>query len=168
MILAAPTIAHIYLLCQDARPDEIEQYEALRGVEWDIDEIVVDLFRRDGMKFSLLDEAGNPVVVGGWEPVMPGVYQSWMVGTDASWDQHWRSITKQTRFVMDRLLAGPARRLQTTALAKRTRACEWYERGLLMQREGILRNMAVTGEDVVIYSRLAPVAAPERVELVEA
>jgi hypothetical protein len=90
------------------------------------------------------------------------VYQSWMIGTDASWDHHWRGITKSTRFVMDRLLLGVddepaiARRLQTTALASRKKACEWYERGLKMQFEGTLRGFGIGREDVVVYSRIAP------------
>jgi hypothetical protein len=163
--LLRPTLVDLLTLCRDARPDEIEQYEALRGVEWDVDEIANDLYSRSGVKFSVFTDAGELVVCGGWQHATPGVMSSWMVGTMATWERHWRVIQRASRRVMDSLLEHDAHRLQTIALAKRTAACKWYEDGLLMEREGVLRNFGANGEDAVIYSR---VRAVEPVVYVEA
>jgi hypothetical protein len=114
------------------------------------------------VKFSVFD-GPRLLVVGGWMPAAPGTMTSWMIGTEESWRVGWRSITKASRRVMDSLLAHDARRLQTFALASRTKTLEWYERSLLMQREGVMRAAGANGEDVVIYSR---VRAAEPVEYV--
>lgn len=162
MILTQPTLADLMMLSGEARPDEIEQYEAIVGRAWDRDTVAVGHYNRDGVKFLLADAAtGQPVCAGGWDPAGPDVWQSWMVGTMTNWDQHWRSITKASRLVMQRLFDAGARRLQTNALASRVAACRWYERGLLMQREGVMRGYGVNGEDVAMFARLRPATGSE-------
>ena len=156
MILVQPTMLHLLHLCSQARPDEIAQYEALVGRRWDIDAVAVDHYNRIGVKFALLAPDGMPIAAGGWDPIIPGVWQSWMVGTMDNWDRHWRSLTKATRHVMDVLMDDGARRLQTNALASRTAACRWYEKGLKMRPEGVMHNFGVNGEAVAMYARTRP------------
>lgn len=151
--LAKPTMLDLLKLCSDARPDEIEQYQELTGNEWLMDEVANEHYNRQGTKFVLLD-GDYPIVAGGWDLLIDGVWQSWMVGTMSNWGTHWRSITKYTRRTMDAMFEDGARRLQTCATAKRTEACEWYRRGLLMQREGVFRGWGVNGEDMVMYARV--------------
>ena len=147
--------AHIVLLCQDMRPDEIEQYVALTGAESYNPEVAARGFMNTGgVKFTLVDEHHDPLVAGGFEEIIPGVWQSWMVGNMDGWATHWRTITKGCRWVMDGLFEMGARRLQTTALASRTDAIRWYERGLGMQREGTWRNFGAKGEDVACFARV--------------
>jgi hypothetical protein len=155
LALAQPTMLDLLRLCHDARPDEREQYEELSGIEWIPDEVAGDFFSREGVKFVLLDNDNFPIVAGGYSPVVSGVFDSWMVGTMKTWDVHWRSITKYTRKVMDLMFAeANARRLQTSVLASRFQACDWYVRGLKMQPEGILRGFGVNGADMAMYARI--------------
>jgi hypothetical protein len=155
LALAQPTMLDLLRLCHDARPDEREQYEELSGIEWIPDEVAADLYGRSGVKFVLLNHDSLPIVAGGYMPIMDGVYDSWMVGTMSNWNSHWRSITKYTRKVMNLMFTEVnARRLQTSVLASRTAACEWYVRGLLMQREGLLRGFGATGADMAMYARI--------------
>lgn len=161
MRLLAPTLTDLMILVGEARPDEIEQYEAILGVAWDRDTIAVDHYQRHGVKFVLVDDGGDPVCAGGWDIVGPDVWQSWMVGTMSHWDRHWRAITKASRLVMSGLFDQGARRLQTNALASRTAACHWYERGLLMRPEGVMRGYGVNGEDVAMFARLRPASGSE-------
>jgi hypothetical protein len=154
MRLVTPTMLDLLRLAAAARPDEIAQYEALVGEKWNVDQVANGHFNRSGVKFTLVDDSDNPIVAGGYDMVGPQVWQSWMIGTSASWDAHWRSITKATRFLMDDLLANGARRLQTSALADRAMACKWYVKGLKMTPEGIMRGYGVNGEDVATFARL--------------
>ena len=155
-LMGAPTITDLLMLCADARQDEIDQYEALVG-PWRLDDVVEGFLLRRGVKFSLVDEESNVcVAAGGWEPLLQGVWQSWMVGTDAYWRKYWRSITKHTRRLMDTILADDelgVRRLQTMALESRVKACQWYIDGLKMNRESTLLNFGLNGETVATFVR---------------
>ena len=153
VILVRPTMIDILSLCSNARSDEIEQYEALIG-PWNMDDAASAFFTSDGVKFALVNDDDIAVCVGGWDHVIPGVWQSWMVGTDDYWQKYWRSITKYTLRVMEGLFNDGARRLQTGALASRTRACEWYTRGLKMKPEGICRGFGLNGEDMATFARV--------------
>jgi hypothetical protein len=153
MKLVEPTLMDLLGLCYAAREDEIAQYESLVG-PWDFEAAALAFYQRPGVKFGLMNNEGVVVCAGGWEEQIPGVWQSWMVGTDEFWKKYWRSITKQSRFIMDELLKNKdVRRLQTAALKTRAAACEWYERGLKMQYESTCKNFGFNGEDMVIYVR---------------
>lgn len=155
--LRRTSLLDLLILCRDMRKDEIEQYLALTGAQsFDHEAVALAFANTPGIKFTLADSSGNPIVAGGYEPVRDRVWNSWMVGTMPSWEKHWRSITKATRWLMDELYKGGAMRLQTMALASRTRACEWYTKGLLMQYEGTWRCFGAHGEDVSIFSRINP------------
>ncbi len=145
--------AHIVLLCDQMRPDEIQQYLALTGATEYVAEVAARGFiNTNGVRFTLVDDENMPCVAGGFEEIIPGVWQSWMVGNLEGWERNWRTITKGCRWVMGGLLEMGARRLQTSALASRTAAIEWYERGLGMQREGTWRNYGANGEDVACFA----------------
>lgn len=150
--LLRPTLPDLRFLCERARPDEIEQYEALTGLGWDAALVAADLFSRAGPQFLLL--AGNtPIVAGGFQYMAPGAWDAWMVGTMAGWQQHWGPITRHTERVI-RLLLRNERRVEITVLAAREQTCTWYERGLRMTREGVKRGLGVNGEDAVLYARI--------------
>jgi hypothetical protein len=144
--------AHIVWVCDRLREDEQEQYEAFTGTVWQPEEGAAMFIAKPGPKFTILDAAGIPAAVGGYEEVMRGVWQSWMCGTDDGWRDCWRSITKGSRWVADQLLGGVAHRLQTNCLASRVKTMEWYERGLGLKREGVMRKLGNRGEDAVMFS----------------
>ena len=157
--LVACRNVHISYLCERMRPDEIEQYLALTGnKEFDSDVAARGFMTIPGLKFTILDDKGMPAAAGGFEPIGRGVYQSWMLGCMDGWENAWRSITKGARWMMDGLLEGDARRLQTTALASRTKTIEWYEQSLGLVREGTLRQFGANGEDAAIFARVREVA----------
>lgn len=146
---------HLMYLCDRMRPDEIAQYIALTGAKaYDADTAARGFMNTPGLKFTVLGPDGYPAASGGYEEVFPGVWQSWMVGSCDGWHTSWRSLTKGCRWLMDGLFEMGARRLQTSALASRTQAIEWYERGLGLVREGTMRGYGVNGEDVAQFSRV--------------
>lgn len=148
------TLPALMMLCSKARPDEIVQYEALTGVQWNAPDAAFDYYGRQGEKFMLLDNAGAPVCAAGWEPLRPGVAQGWMVGTMDDWRLHWRAITKHSRLVMQHMLANGTHRLQIHCLKSRTQAANWYVKGLKMQHNGDLPCYGVNGETASLYARV--------------
>ena len=143
----------IQYLCANARADEIVQYEALTGRDYDADEAAVGFYMAGPWRIAATD-GEKPIAAGGYQEITPGVFQSWMVGTQEGWDTHWRTIHRITRFLIQQMEdSGRVRRFQTNALASRTRACAWYER-LGMTYEGTMRGMGVGGEDVAMYGRV--------------
>lgn len=143
---------HAYIICSQMRADEITQMLAFTGEsEYDHEVAARAFINKQGPKFTLVDNDRTPIIVGGYSPVIPGVWQSWMAGTDEGWKLHWRAITKSSRWLMDALFETGARRLQTNALASRKEALQWYEKGLHLQYEGCWKEFGAGGEDVACY-----------------
>jgi hypothetical protein len=159
-VTAAPSgvvefrMGHALFLARAMRDDEIEQYEALCR-PFDPEEAALDFCNRAGPKFTLVDALGLPIIAGGYTPsAFENCWDSWMLGTMAGWETHWRAITKASRWLGDELLASGARRLQTLCLASRSRTIEWYIRSLRMTPEGIAVGLGRGGEDVARFVRM--------------
>jgi hypothetical protein len=121
---------HVEYLAAHARPDEIAQFNALGG-----EGSIADYCNsRRGPKFTVIAD-GLPVAAGGYFLVDERVWQSWMLGTMDGWRDHWRSITKAVRWLIDAMLETCADRLETYVLSSRTKAVEWYERALSFVRD---------------------------------
>jgi hypothetical protein len=107
------------------------------------------------MKFVLLDDDNEPIVAFGLDEIVPGVWQTWMVGSSEAWKEHWIGITRNCRKIMNTLMKEDGiRRIQTMALASRVETCKWYEKGLRMTQESVAKGFGVTGQDVACYVRL--------------
>lgn len=153
--IGVPIIEDFAWLARRMRADEIAQFLALTGLTEYQPDIAARVFAcTTGTAFVLVDRQNLPVCAGGFEPIRPGVYQTWMVGTAEGWAQHWRAITKHSRRAMDDLFARDARRIQTYALASRKDAHEWYARGLKQTFEGLHRQFFADGQDAVCYARV--------------
>lgn len=158
--IVAPEVEDIGYLSRRMRADEIEQWLALTGFKaYDPNRAAASIIATMGeVSFCLIDRAGSPIVAGGYEEVRPGVWQSWMVGTEDSWAKHWRAITKYAKSTMTTLLQSDrAHRVQTHALASRKAAHVWYARGLGMTYEGTHRAYFADGQDAVCYARVKEV-----------
>lgn len=144
---------HAYIVCGQMREDEQLQYMVCTGAtEYDPQEAARNFINCDGIKFTLVDDDGMPVVIGGYTQPGLGRWSSWMAGTDAGWGQHWVSITRAARWLMSELIRTGARRIETVALASRTKANEWHERSLGLKLEGVARKYGQNGEDLAVYA----------------
>ena len=152
--VAQPTLLDLLTLCHNARPDEIEQYELLSGMDWQTESVAIGLHNRDGYRFVILND-DKPVVACGAMPLLEGTFDLWMVGTMDSWTHHWRSITKISRRIIEGIFKDGARRVQICVLASRQKTCEWYVRGLKLQYEGTMRQFGINGADMAMYARIA-------------
>lgn len=149
--------SHLIYICERMREDEIAQYIVLSGHrEYDPEFAAREFMNLPGHKFTIIGPDGYPAASGGYHEVFPGVWQSWMAGTQQGWDTNWRSLTKGCRWLMDCLFDHGARRLQTTALASRTKAIQWYIDGLKMRQSGVMTAFGINGEDVAMFERIHP------------
>ena len=80
--------------------------------------------------------------------------QGWQAATSDGWEQDWRLITRVTRWFMAEMFKAGTHRLQIVALLSRSGACAWYEKGLKMTSEGVIRGYGRNGEDAVTFARL--------------
>ena len=152
--LETPTLRDLIVLCAQMRPDEIDQYMAMTGAtEFDFERAAVGLYQTPGVRFLLVNAAGKTLAAGGFQEVRPQVWRSWLIGTDAAWTDHWRSITEASRFVAECLFEDGAQRIEDYMLAERTDSAKWCVQGLRMRLDGVLPNYASDGRDVAVYSR---------------
>ena len=150
-----PLLSDVWQMCRDLRPDEIQQYMALSMDDrWDFEQAARRFDRMTGPKICLFDADGAPIIVAGWEPLTPGCYDGWMLGTEEGWKKHALSIHRATRWGMDYLFASGARRLQIVTLAERHEACAWYTHGLKMTEECTQAQFGRHAEDVTTFVKL--------------
>ncbi|WP_145974350.1 hypothetical protein [Stenotrophomonas pictorum] len=150
---------HIVYLVKKMREDERAQFIALSGLEqFDEDAAVrwfIEAAHLSGVyAVTVLQDDDLPAAAGGFQPAGPGVWQAWMLGSEQGWSEQWRSLTKGTRWLMDRIFESGAHRLQTSAITSREHAIEWFERSLGFKAEGVWRHYGIRGEDVAHFSRL--------------
>lgn len=151
--VGAPIVADYGYITARLRPDEIAQHLALTGLaEYQPDVAARGLIAAGGESYVMVDRMNRPVLIGGFVPVRPGVYEGWLAGTEESWARHWRAMTKVCAGLMENLLRRDAHRIETCALASRTRAHAWYERALKMHRDGVLPGYFADGQDGILFS----------------
>lgn len=151
--LAKPNMMDFLKVCCRPQKDEVEQYKAMTGREWDVDAAAVELYDRGGEKFVLLDDDDEPIAVGGFENTVGGVWETWMLCVDGVWEQYGAELTQACNDTIQAMLDDGARRIQTTALLSRERACKWYVKGLRMKLESVADKFGVNGEDVACFVR---------------
>ncbi len=151
--LAKPLLLDYVYVASRLPADQRKQWEVLTGNAFDPDAMALCLAGRAGPKWALVDVDTTPLVIGGYEMLREGVWQDWMIGTEDAWRNHWRSITKHCKRLMDLMLEKEAHRLQTVALADRVMAHKWFG-ALGMKCEGTLRGYGVNGEDCVMFARV--------------
>lgn len=154
--LAVPVCGDWVQLARTMRPDEIAQFEAMTGRDYNADQAAGAFIAAPGIKYALIGADSAAFAAGCFEHVRPGVIETWGVGTLPAWSQHWRAITKVCRRQIDSFLANGAHRVQIVSLASRTAAHAWYERGLGLQREGTLRRYFPDGSDAVMHAKVRP------------
>lgn len=152
--LTAPLLQDYAYIAARMRDDERAQFLAFSGLpEYDPDACALACANLSGPAWLVLRD-DEPVLVGGFDPIRPGVYEGWQMGTDAGWQQHGLEITRMTRRINDDMLAGDGvHRLQLCAMTGREQTFDWYQRGLGYAREATLVGFCADGQDAVMFAR---------------
>lgn len=152
--LATPQVQHYAYVAARMRLDEQAQFAALTGRPYDADLCARAAVQCDGPAWVYLDASGFPVLIGGFEPQRPGVFEGWHMAVEGEWDRYWRSFTKISARLMDDLFASGAHRIQTCALASRPQAHAWYEKALGMTCDGLQPGYFADGQDGLMFSKV--------------
>lgn len=153
--IGAPILEDYGWLARNMRPDEVEQFLAFSGLgSYDANVAARAFAMMPGAAYVLVDRDNRPILIGGFEPLRPGVYEGWLAGTMEGWGRHGFAITRICRRNIDAMLDGGAHRVQITALSSRALAHDWYIRGLGMECEGTLQGYAANGADAVVFAKV--------------
>jgi len=152
--------AHVLVLAQRMRADEQRQFCVVAGLDTFDADVAAHVWMQtlqasQGYALTALMQDDMPAAAGGFQPVGPGIWQAWMLGSEDGWQQCWRSLTKGARWLMQALWErGDIHRLQTSALTSRAHATVWFERSLGFRYEGTQRHFGRHGEDMALYSKV--------------
>ena len=152
--LEMPAHAEILHICRNLCDDQIQESIAQGWNEsFDPEFVANHIHGFGGIKHVFRAKDGEPYCVAGYVPILPAVCESWMLATP-KWMDHVMEVTRTSRRVMKHILMTTQfKRLQTVALASRTRAHEWY--GTMgLKQEGVMRRMGRAGEDFIMFARV--------------
>lgn len=151
--LARPLLQDFVYVAARMRIDEREQFVAMAGTsDYDADLCARAGANTPGAHYAYVDRAGYPVLLGGFEPLRPGVYEGWHMATEGGWQKYGPLFHRLCIRLMDDVFASGAHRIQTCALESRTQAHRWYER-IGMAREGVLAGYCTNGHSGVMFAR---------------
>ena len=156
-IYSNPFLLDFIKVCAQLPQDEIEQLEAISGQPYTIDGAVLGNFSIPGPKWVAKD-GGEPIAIGGFTPLRPGVWQDFMLNTPKGFAEHWFTLTRNSRRVMNAMFAsGQAHRLEcivpASRLVARPELVRWYE-VLGYNLEATLYGYCANGADAIIFSRV--------------
>lgn len=151
--LCEATLTDLDLLSQDMRSDEVEQVVAITGAPFHPGDTAFLFAQLGGPRWTLADPRGLPVACFGVEPRQAGAGRAWMIASKRGWEQYGWRMTRVVRKTLDTLLAEDFERIEVMALASRTAAREWYERGLGMTFEGY-HHKWIRGHDFVTFGKV--------------
>ncbi len=148
--MTQPSLTDFMYICDNLPEDEIRQFEAMSGQPFDPDEAAISCHCAPGPKWVGIDEEGKPLAVGGCSQLRAGVWQTWMLVPDSTWETHARDVTKRCAEIQKHM-KDQGHRIQTLVLSDRERAKAWY--GTLgLKCEGTLHQYGAGGEDFDVYS----------------
>lgn len=157
-IYTHPLLLDFIRVCVKLPQDERAQLEAITGQPYDVDSAAIGNFMTPGHKWVAKD-GDEPVSVGGFVSLRPGVWQDFMLNTPEAFDKkNWFSLTRVSRRVMNAMFESKqAHRLEcivpATRLTARPELLRWYEI-LGYNREATLYGYCANGADAVIFSRV--------------
>lgn len=154
--LGHPNMMELLRVCCTPQADEVEQYIALTGEDWIVDDVAAALYAKDGIKLVIMtdNDESEPIAVGGFDLIAPGVWQSWMICVEGAWDKYAVEITNHCNAIIENMFEqADTRRIQTLALTSREQACKWYVKGLRMTQESVAKQFGTAGEDVACFVR---------------
>lgn len=152
-----PYLLDFIKVCAQMPEDERRQIEAVHGQDYSIDGAAVGNFTVPGPKW-VIKWNEQPIVIGGFVPQRPGVYQDFLLTTASAWKEHWFPVTRICRRIMDAMfISGEAHRIECVVPAARVLSRpelrKWYSI-LGYHEEGPRYGYCADGSDAIGFSRV--------------
>ena len=156
-VYSNPLLLDFIKVCIKMPQNERENFEAITGEKYDVDSIAVGNFTVPGPKWVIKAD-DEPICVGGFAPVRPGVWRDFMINTPEAWEKHWFAVSRICRRALDAMfISKQAHRLECVSLASRLEKHpeieKWYTL-LKYNREATLYGYCANGADAVMFSRV--------------
>lgn len=154
IIVTDVTLTDLLLVCTSLPEDEIEQIEAFTGNIFDPEEVAVQIYVADGLKWTgRVEETNEPVVVAGYFKVGASIWRSFMLANERAWE-FGGEVTLHVKAAIEKIAQGNEHiRLETVCLEKRKLAQRWYKR-IGLEYESTMKGYGVGGEDAVMYVKV--------------
>jgi hypothetical protein len=147
--LTEPVLSDFLYICHNLPSDEQRQINALSGMEvYDADATALNCANMNGYKWVIL-HGKQPLAVGGCALLRRGVWQTFMLVPDQSWEDWGKEITQKV-IELQKEMKKQGHRIQTLCLSDRAKARAWYDR-IGLKHEATLHKYGANGEDVEIY-----------------
>jgi hypothetical protein len=143
-------------VCSRLIDEEKVQLEAFTGTPFNMDTLLQSLLNLRGPKWAIL-HAERAVIVGGFIPRRPAVYETWLLSAAEAWAGNL-GITGIVHGAMADMLKNGARRLETVCLEARSQTRAWYPK-IGLRYEATFSQYGARGETAVMYVSTAEVAA---------
>lgn len=88
-MIVTMTLEHAIYVCRNMRESQRQNIQSMR-FSYSPEEFAIDRFQTDGLKLTAIANDGAPVGIGGLTLTGPGVWTSWVVGTD-----RWRECSAE-------------------------------------------------------------------------
>lgn len=132
---------------------------ALLG-QCDEEAFAIGRYNQDGPAWTVCDEAGEPLLVGGLAFHSAWCCVGWLIATDRMTGQAWRKLVRLARTVLasaaDRANEQYKHRIEMHSLCG-WRGAEALAERLGFKREGVRRAAGAAGEDVLTWAICGPV-----------
>lgn len=154
-VLTDMTLIDALVVCKGVAREEKVQIEAFTGLKFDEQNVAMSCMNAPGHKFAArVKETGEPLVVGGFIPVGPTVFRTYMLATERGWAEHGVEITRHVIKAFRFIEKNQAHtRIETLCLASREKAQDWYKR-IGMHLESQMPGYGASGERAVLYVRV--------------
>ncbi len=151
-VLTDTTLVDCLMVAKATPPDEIEQIEAFSGRKFDPEDVALALINSGGPTWTIrVKETGEPLVVAGFIQTAPTIWRSFFIANQRAWDEFGYEVTQHTIETLEKFTDVENVRIETYCLAKRRKACEWYDK-VGLTYEATLRGYGVNGESAVLYT----------------
>ena len=149
---SAMTVLDCLYVCENMREEDLEEF-LLRDPRHDKESIVKEILQRNGEQFTIRNQGGDPVIIGGAYYETIGVGTMWFLATDKIKNRDWVQLVELNSILMEVMFLEQAcHRIQAYVREKRKTGHSWMSRMGFVE-EGCLRNYFSNGEDCLIYGK---------------
>ncbi len=149
---SAMTALDCVYVVNNMRDEDFEEFE-LRQPSISKEEIVRDILARNGEQFTVRNNRGNPIVVGGASYETPRVGTLWFIATNKIRNRDWVQLVNLTTILIEVMFINEScHRVQAYVRETRKNGHDWMKR-IGLEREGCLKGYFSNSENCIIYGK---------------
>ena len=150
--IRAMTVEDCAFVCSNMREECFKETQSLSFADTK-DDIAKDIMNQNGDSYTVINKAGDPVLVGGTFYRSPGVATIWLIATNEISHRDWWAATKFITGLIEVLfLQGSAHRVQAESIGWRHHAHSWLQR-IGLSKESQMNSYSTDGYDLLVFGK---------------